>query len=203
MNGKYIVAFGLGAAVGSAASWYFFKTKYEQLAQEEIDSVKEVFSKKENKTVEESEQQDDDEEEDHKKKESLAREDPNITEYTSILVNEGYTNESVKNTIGSEIPYVISPQEFGENYDYEVITLNYYADGVLTDSEYDEPVEDIENVVGQESLTHFGEYEEDSVYVRNDRLRVDYEILLDERKYTDVLAAKPYKGGLHDEERAE
>ena len=38
--------FFLGAGVGSLVTWKIVKTKYEQIAQEEIDSVKEVFSKR-------------------------------------------------------------------------------------------------------------------------------------------------------------
>ena len=56
----------------------------------------------------------------------------------------------------------------------------------------DDVVEDVNNVVGTESLTHFGEYEDDSVFVRNDGLRCDYEILLDQRKFSDVQANKPH-----------
>ena len=61
-------------------------------------------------------------------------------------------------------PYVISPEEFGEYEEYEKISLTYYGDQVLAD-ENDELVEDVEGAVGFESLTHFGEYEDDSVFV--------------------------------------
>ena len=60
-----------------------------------------------------------------------------------------------------------------------------YADGVLTD-DWDHPIEDVEGLVGVESLTHFGEYEEDSVYVRNDRYKTDYEILKDLRNFSEI-----------------
>ena len=69
---------------------------------------------------------------------------------------------------------------------YTTETLTYYADHVLTD-DFDNPIEDVEAMVGEESLNHFGEYEEDAVYVRNERHKIDYEILLDERKYTEVV----------------
>ena len=85
----------------------------------------------------------------------------------------------------SEKPYVISPDEFGEFEDYEKISLIYYNDGVLTD-ENNEIVDDINEIVGEDSLKHFGEYEEDSVFVRNDKLKCDYEILYDLRKYKNV-----------------
>ena len=89
-------------------------------------------------------------------------------------------------------PYVISPEEFGEFEDYERISLSYYADQVLADED-DEKVDDADNVVGLESLTHFGEFEDDSVFVRNDRLKCDYEILLDQRTYSDVMKQRPHQ----------
>ena len=42
----YFVAFFVGAAAGVAASFKYAQKKYEQIAQEEIDSVKEAFSRK-------------------------------------------------------------------------------------------------------------------------------------------------------------
>ena len=89
-------------------------------------------------------------------------------------------------------PYIISPEEFGAFDDYETISLTYYEDQILADDD-DELVDDIEDIVGFDSLTHFGEYEDDSVFVRNDRLKCDYEILMDHRKYSDVIKKKPYQ----------
>ena len=91
-----------------------------------------------------------------------------------------------------EKPYVISPEEFGEFEEYEKISLTYYADKVLAD-ENDEEVDDVDEIVGEESLNHFGEYEDDSVFVRNDRLKCDYEILLDQRNYSDVAKTMPHR----------
>lgn len=69
---------------------------------------------------------------------------------------------------------------------YERISLTYYADGVLADED-NEPVDDIEEIVG-DGLEHFGEYEEDSVFVRNDAKKCDYEILRDLRTFAEVVA---------------
>ena len=82
-------------------------------------------------------------------------------------------------------PYVISPEEFGEA-DYNIVSLNYYADGVLA-NDFDEVVDDVENTVGEDFEEHFGDYEEDSVFVRNDELGLDYEILRDMRNFSDVV----------------
>ena len=86
-------------------------------------------------------------------------------------------------------PYVIAPEEFGEMDGYNTISLTYYADNVLAD-DIDELVEDVDETVGLDSLNHFGEYEDDSVFVRNDRLRSDYEILRDNRTYEDWVVSR-------------
>ena len=89
-------------------------------------------------------------------------------------------------------PYVISPDELGEK-DYSIISLNYYADGVLAD-DFDVVIDDVENTVGEDALTHFGEYEDDSVFVRNDELELDYEILKDMRRFEDIPKESLYPG---------
>ena len=43
---KIIFTFTLGVAVGMVATQRFFKAKYEAIAQEDIDSVKETYRKK-------------------------------------------------------------------------------------------------------------------------------------------------------------
>lgn len=114
-------------------------------------------------------------------------------EYAAKVSECGYSEECEEKNKEEEVesmdddrPYVISPDEFGELDDYDLISLTYYADEVLAD-DIDEIVEDVDDVVGLDSLTHFGEYEPDSVFVRNDRLKADYEILLDERTYPEAI----------------
>ena len=120
------------------------------------------------------------------------------TLYSDIIKKGGYRNYSnrtpAKQVVPEEEkeeiedmggPYVISPDEFDDNDDYEVVSLVYYSDGVLAD-EYDNVIEDVEGMVGEDSLNHFGEYGDDSVFVRNDERKTDYEILLDSRNFADI-----------------
>ena len=53
-------------------------------------------------------------------------------------------------------------------------------------------IEDVEGTIGLDVSAHFGEFEDDSVHVRNDREKCEYEILFDQRTYDDVLKQKPY-----------
>ena len=71
------------------------------------------------------------------------------------------------------------------------ISLIYFDDGILSDENgviIDEP----EDIVG-DALNHFGEYEEDSVFVRSDPKRCDYEILRDLRSYAEFRSTLPPK----------
>ena len=110
------------------------------------------------------------------------------TNYGADVVN--YTSDI--NKVTRDQHYIIRPDEFGEYDDYDAISLTYYADHILTDED-DEIVEDIEDKIGFDALSHFGEYEEDSVFVRNDRIKCDYEILLDQRKYSEVEHYNEYQ----------
>ena len=172
-----------GATVGAAATWLCLRRYYEQITQEEIDSVKAAFAERKPVNT------------------NIAKLKPDLVNYAAKLQEEGYTNyteHSKKNTEGKKDdptpnePYVISPDNYGENDNYTQISLVYYAgDGVLADDE-DEVVEDIEATVGEDFAEHFGEYEDDSVFIRNDRLRCDYEILRDNRSFADVAEGSNY-----------
>lgn len=185
--------FVIGVAVGSVVTWRYVEKKYEQIAQDEIDSVKEVFSKREAEFTENTEA---------RIKANNAKEKLSVIEYAARLREQGYTNysdlvdekpEEVKeDPMTVDKPYVIAPEEFGDLDDYETISLTYYADQILADDN-DVIVDDVEDVVGFDSLNSFGEYEYDSVFVRNDRLKCDYEILLDQRKYSSVIRRKPHE----------
>ena len=169
-----IFIFTLGAAVGSVVTWKLVKDKYARIAQEEIDSVKEVFSKR-NKPEESVEEKD----------EEPVPTSEEVAEYKSIINNCGYSVVERVETMHDK-PYIIEPEIFGEDPDYETISLTYYADGVLTDENncIIDPGE-IESLIGEESLDHFGEYEDDSVFVRNEERKTDYEILAIQSNYDD------------------
>ena len=180
-----IMAFFIGTAVGSIATWKLLKTKYEQIAQEEIDSIKERYSKNHEENEEEEINIPDE-----SKPINGIDEKPDLSIYTKKLKEQGYLSDVEEGgTDDMEKPYVISPDEYGEMDDYDLYSYVYYADKVLAD-ENNEPIEDVDQRIGLESLNHFGEYGDDSVYVRNDKLKADYEILLDDEKY-EVLFPRP------------
>lgn len=184
-----VVSFIFGAAVGSFITQELVKKKYERIAQEEIESVKELYKAKENTSGIRQGIIEGTNNPNKEFKEKIQHiSDKIMRDYKRVLKDQKYSNDTANDNSersNSVEPYVISPEEFGEVEDYDKVSFTYYADGVLAD-EYDEVVENVDEIVGEESLTHFGEYEDDSVFVRNDKLKCDYEILLDQRNYSDI-----------------
>lgn len=110
-----------------------------------------------------------------------------ILDNSEIINENSYASSDETN----DKPYVIPPEEFGEMEGYVQSSLTYYADRVLTDED-DNVIDDVDGIVGADFYKHFGEYEEDSVFVRNDGKKHDYEILKDFRLYSDVVKNNPH-----------
>lgn len=191
MNSKvaFIIGSVVGVGIGVAGTYSYFKDKYEKLAEEDFNSRRVFDEDKKDEPVEPVVE---------KTANSRTVDKPSIAAYSAILQKEGYVNYSdmqdkkQKQEIAVDRPYVIQPSDFGEFDDYEKISLTYTADGVLLD-DMNEIVDDIEETVGEDSLEHFGEYEDDSVYVRNDAKKCDYEILLDQRNYQEIFETHPHR----------
>lgn len=189
-----------GAAIGSAVTWKVVKTKYEQIAQEEIDSVKEVFARKTEEEFEKKAEQilEDDSEEITKAEIRSYRDmvsGSGYTNYSNVEQHNDETEERSIESMGKDRPYIIQPEELGA--EYPILTLRYYANEVLTEEDTGYRIEDdeIDDLIGEESLDHFGDYENDpdSVYVRNDARKTDYEILRDEDDYQEDYYESVYR----------
>lgn len=186
-------AFAIGAAIGSFVTWKIVKTKYKRIADEEINSVKEVFARRYSEKMNKEKPNENTNQAsltlDETEKNVNIQDD--IAAYHELLDKLNYANIDVDSLIakkgGSTVtdrPFVISPDEFGEDPNYQTVSLTLYEDGVLTD-DYDDVVVDVDDWVGEDSLTHFGEYEYDSVFVRNESMQTDFEILRDLRTYRE------------------
>lgn len=179
---KYTFIFSIGAALGALATWQYLKPKYERMVQDEVNEFKRDWAERNNEKTEESDEESrimtlDELEQKRAELREVAKQYDDIIEenkYTKVLEKGG-------SNMKDDEPYVISPLKFAEeDEDYEVVSLTYHADNILVD-DMGELIEDVEGTVGTEFPEHFGEYTEDpdTVYVRNERLMVDYEIQRD------------------------
>ncbi|WP_407450055.1 hypothetical protein [Fibrobacter sp.] len=162
------LAFAAGSVIGTVIGGVLMKKKYEEIAEKEIAEVRDFYDQQLEEVKNAIEEE--------KKKEQA--------EYEQIIKDSGYEKNEEKGVYTAKGPYVIDPECLGDD-EFEIECLTYYADGILAD-DMNYVIEDVEGTVGADFFTHFGEYEDQAVHIRNDRLKTDYEILLDARKYSDV-----------------
>ena len=195
---KNLLFFVAGAAIGSIATWKLIEKKYKDLADEEIESVIETFKNRRPRITK-------DEVKETVEKVINKWKEPKET-VEDIVAAEGYSIENEEeideddesnyivnvyndndNDIEVVTPYVITPEQFGEYNEYGTKTLIYYSDNVLTD-EIDNPItsDEMITMIGPDALDHFGEYEDDSVYIRDEMNEMDYEILKSEKKFSEI-----------------
>lgn len=198
-----MVAFILGTGVGAGVMAYVCKTKYEVMIQEELESIKQSYNEKLHDagyiTFDS---------EDAFKNLNRETEDPtedNMMEHASRLSKKAITNYSAMSAVkeekgDEEVPknvvikeeldvikekiQAIPPDEYGDDTDYDTITLTLYLDGIITDED-DDPISHVEDIIGN-ALQHFGDYEEDRLFIRNDANHTYYEVIRDERNYSEV-----------------
>lgn len=201
MNKKLfnVLLFTAGAAVGSLVTWKVLKARYERIAQEEIDSVKETWARlqggNEPDVVNDANDtsEDDDDEYDPESEEMIG--------YTRLagMYSRSSDDDSESSTEGGgeDVPYIngpylITPEDYGNgNYDHDCYLLTYYADGILANDWWEEF--NVDETIGEDSVKHFGEYAENTIHVRNERLKADYEVVQDPRAYSEVTLNDPLR----------
>lgn len=188
-----VIPFVIGVTAGSIVTWLVTKNYYKRIADEEIESVVSRFK---NRTVATAGLSQVEPTDDTETTTTVASYE-NTTgytmdkkEYDKLLEDNGYSstpgdeNYAVFTDENGDVPpFVISPEDFGET-GYDTKTWKYFKDFVLTDEE-GEIVLEPENIIG-DALSHFGAYEDDAVYVRNADVECDYEILKDERLFSET-----------------
>lgn len=123
---------------------------------------------------EDDEPEDDDLVDDSEEEEVTDEEEEVFDEDKEMEEYEEQANEYV----GTFEPYLIQEETYFRLHDgYDKISLSWSeSEGLLRDDE-DDTVLDISKFIGYDSLEHFGDYSDPRcVYVRNERMRTDFEV---------------------------
>lgn len=206
-----------GAATGALICFAILKEKYEVLANEEIENIKDYYQKEMEKIDDAYEEELDNlintmnrDMYEHDKREGTKTYVDYVKKYSpDEIVKDKYYDmpypdvidkdyheddelpeDPPENDLQYEKPFVISREEFDEGYPhFDKITITYYAEDDVLADEQDEIIPDIEAVVGYDSLSRFGDMSDDDcvVYVRNGRLGADYEIILTQESYSESV----------------
>lgn len=124
---------------------------------------------------------------------------PDKEEYNRLLQDLKYRMEEEAEEIehqfdrpvDTSLPYQIDQCEFESLDDYDSDDYTYYADGYVTDS-YGMPVspEDIKNSLGDTIDRIFWDQSVDEIWVRNERLKMDFSIVRDIDNFADVATPR-------------
>ncbi len=210
-----LVSFSVGCVASGLVTYHLTKKKYYKLADEEVASVKKAYEEylsqkdkhepiknvnaKNEKTNTIERPKVDVPVKDISSIDMKAFRNNNESEACKKYINLAKTydktavkEETLEKVGDSDKPYVISPEEYADG-DYDCCTLHYYKDSTLTDDDSN-IIFDVRGTVGEDALHCFELYGSDSVYVRNDKHRIDYEILFENEEYSKI---NPEARGLH------
>lgn len=206
-------SFAVGVSVGWFVSSRLLKHRYEQKAEEEIAKVREFYVDKEEKVKTAVKA---------KEAKTEYKGEPEATDAPDPKAQSSFDMSNYKETVASNAkrnysgyfakdqkiitivddpkersgPYMISPDDFGERADddYDCETYYFYKDGTVADAD-NNLIDNYSEIVGTECLNNFGYYPEEpySVFVRNDKLKLDVEIInLPDKTWADVVEQNPY-----------
>jgi hypothetical protein len=119
-----------------------------------------------------------------------SNDDPEVAMQDAWNIEEELANRS------PDVPYVVhrnEHEEGPENEEYDKYTLTYFEGDDVLCRDDDTIIEDQDGVIGLGNLSRFGHGSGDPniVYIRNDKLRVDIEVVHSDGKYATEVAGFP------------
>jgi hypothetical protein len=99
-------------------------------------------------------------------------------------------SEKANNSRDTRKPYVIGVEEFSEDMThFDKLTIYYYEDDDTLVEGGEDIITDVDWTIGNDSLDHFGDNSDDPdiVYVRNERISVDYEVIRLPKSYAETV----------------
>lgn len=208
MSGKVVLSFVLGAAVGATGMYFGMKQACEKYIDKEIEQFKsdyeDVHQKKEEKKSKEVKEMEENLEKDAEKvlkkyasatQKSISSVDTGKKEADAKLERVNYAKvrtpdidkieeiDVEKNVDCAIGPVVIDPSEYMEDDGLKRVVWNYLPKEHAVYSENgDEEIVDGIKLLGEENLESFGEFEVDTLYVKNAREGIKIDCIL----YEDV-----------------
>lgn len=101
-------------------------------------------------------------------------------------------------TLEDGVPFIISEEEFSAGQEgYQQASLTYYWGDMTLADEQDGEIPFVNPIVGEENMYHFGRGSGDEriVYIRNDRLERDFEVVKNDGKYAHIVLGMEHSDG--------
>ncbi len=211
------IIFAIGGAIGAVVSWYLTKKKGEERAEEEIQSVIATFSRmnEDNKAKAEAAKNKPDLLEVTKAMKQVDSDQPFDPEHAmplnpipvprtnyANLPEETKTEETkpavakppdeedppvkpLVKEVDTSRPYLLNRLPNEDEAEFMALTVMYYADGTYATPHGDEM--EIEEYIGKDLMNYIDTTEKDEVFIRNEELQLDFDIVKDARTYDEVM----------------
>ena len=206
--GFFLVGAGIGIAIGFTVGYKVaekrLQTKYSKLAEEEISEMREHYQQKmvavepkppldkvmkerysevELQAIKETNAQFPPEEE---VQEGVVVQEVEETTQVNVFDSEDWNYAAEIAKRDPEVPYIIHVDEFSQNEpEHDQLTYTYYeVDDVLADQQ-ENTIDDMDAVIGLGNLGRWGHGSKDEhiVYIRNEEMKTDFEVVRDRWKF--------------------
>lgn len=182
-----LIAAVSGAIAGSVITYFVMRSKSEEYIQNEIDKYKEESGRTAPFPCAENQQ-----------KTPLETPDVVTSGYISttpayVDYNKPYTTvyaDSDPEQKATKMPYEITFEEFDADDEFMKDTFMVWPDGYVTDTA-DNIISDIDQTVGRKVLSSILDGDILEGYVRNEELRMDFELIRAKDNYEDVVGIHP------------
>lgn len=167
------ISFVAGVAIGSVTTYFIVNKKAQEKINIETNETREYYAKLE------KELRDDCDILEPVPEEPVIKEGTDLYSKMANVYNPIPEQQFTANAFKAkdQMPYVISPDEFGEFDDYNKIFLTCCHDGYIVDEDLEILDRNSLDDIGVEfNMDKFGEYEDDILHIRNDKVKTDFEI---------------------------
>lgn len=187
------IIFAAGVGIGVSGTYFALKKKlkekYDEKLSEEILKVREIY-KQNNVSSEPAFLEVNSEEVTESPKrtfeEALVQEyEDAVQTYISERKEDTEVTRPEKEEKRDVDVYIIAPEEFDENDDYDSFYMTLFSDGILADDCFDK-VEDPERLLGDDWKPYLEEAT--AAYFRNDDIHSDIEVVRDLRTFKEAAA---------------
>ena len=198
---KESIIFTAGGLIGAGVAWFLTKKYYRERTEKEIESVKEAYDRLK---------------EDIQKRADAAKSKPDLSVYMEALKKSeekaaaptpinysGFTSGTeepdepepieyvstarpIEKEVDHSKPYLLDRMPYPNEKPYHsLITVIYYADGTYADQHGTEV--EVEDYIGTDMMGYIEETSKDEIFIRNEELELDVDIIKDNRTYDDVM----------------
>ena len=207
---KILISFAAGLGLGVLGGKVYYEKKYQmKLKGETFNSDKETkpeeVKTEETKSEEVKQDEAKPEEKDPKESSELNKNKDDLNSMVKKVQEEnarvdystptpGEKKHEAEPELEIKEDFVLEPDDFGEldEEGYDVVTVLSLADGnlVYENGKAFDPVEQPEKKIGNEALQVLKNTSNDVVYVRNNRTKIDYEIIKDDRTLNEGMSVE-------------